>query len=226
MPRPGAVAETLVRNDTLPAVADGVPCNCFAAGNRAAAWLSPPCRGDLVGVQVLWRSPGGGLPQATERAIVIAGPAAFPDAGAPLETRDGAPAVIEAPALADGEVNELRFLDAARTRPLRVPVALGTPVVVALEFANTTATPALPATLVYDADGCERGRNTVFGDGAWQDGCAHGLLGDFGIRGVVECGERGARAAAVRLGGITVVVVALLILGVVLVRRAGRRSRT
>jgi hypothetical protein len=224
--RPAEAAETVVRNDTLAAVADGVPCNCFAAGNRAAAWLSPPCGGDLVGVQVLWRSPGGGLPPATERQIVVAAPAAgFPEAGTPLETHDGAPAVIETPALVDGGVNELRFLDAARTRLLRVPVVSGTPVVVALEFANTTATATAPATLVYDRDGCEPGRNAIFGDGRWQNGCTHGLVGDLGIRAVIECGAAGAGSAAVRLGGITVVVVALLIVGVVLVRRAGRRGR-
>jgi hypothetical protein len=224
VPEPGRAAETVVSNDTLAAVADGVPCNCFAAGNRAAAWLSPPCRGDLVGVQVLWRSPGGGSSPATEQTIVVAGPAGFPVAGLALETRGGAPAVIEAPVLVDGEINELRFLDAARTQPLRVPVASGRLVVVALEFANATATPALPATLVYDTDGCAGGRNAIFGDGAWQDGCRHGLVGDLGIRALIECGARGSGTTAARLGGIAVGVVALLIAGVALVRRAGRRD--
>jgi hypothetical protein len=215
-------SDVRLMNDTLPDASGGMPCNCFVAGNRAAARLTATCAGDIAGVEVLWRSPRGGAPAATEHALVIAEAAPGGGAGAPLVTRDGVVAVIESPTLVDGRFNEFRSLDAAGTRPLRVPIGAGGSFAVALEFANTVATAALPATLVYDADGCTRDRNAIYGDGTWRDGCAQGLLGDLAIRAVVDCHAIGS---ATRLALLSGALALMLVAGFGAVRFFGRRGR-
>ena len=182
-------AEVTVQNDSLADGNSGTPCHCFVSGESAAAWLTSPCNGDIVAVQVFWRSLFGGGPSSTETAISIFGDGAFPTPGAVLVNQDNSPAVITAPTLSDGVLNEFRHLDAAQTIPLGVPVTSGETFVVSLEVFNQSAGDIFAPTFVYDLDGCQANRNAVdVMPGGWTDTCLVGVTGDWMIRAVVECG--------------------------------------
>lgn len=45
-------AEVDVKNDSLIDGNSGPPCACFVSGESTAAWLTSPCNGDIVAVQV------------------------------------------------------------------------------------------------------------------------------------------------------------------------------
>ncbi len=181
-------AEVIVQNDSLVDGNSGTPCHCFVSGESVAAWLTSPCDGDIVAVQVFWRSLFGGGPSSTEMGISIFGDGTFPTPGAVLVNKDNSPAVITAPTLSDGVLNEFRHLDAAQTIPLGVPVTSGETFVVSLEVFNQSSGSPFTPTFVYDLDGCQANRNAVdVIPGGWLDACLLGVTGDWMIRAVVEC---------------------------------------
>jgi len=181
-----AAQETTVQNDSLMAGQNGNIQAGFAAGESAAVWLTSPCDGNIVAVQVFWRSFTGGEPQSIEDSISVFGPGSFPTPGALLQTEFGQPAEIVGPVMTDGVINEFRFLDENQTQPLSVPISMNDGFVVSFQFMNNV--PALGPSVVTDTSGCQNGKNAIFAiPGGWLNACALGVTGDFVIRAVVEC---------------------------------------
>jgi hypothetical protein len=217
---PGRAAEVTLQNDTAP---PGTPCNCFIPGESAAAWLTASCTGDVVAVQAFWASQVGGAPQQIEQSIGVLGAGAFPVPGAPLVGQGGNPAVVSAPLLTDGVVNEFRFLDPpADTLPLRVPVSVGQTFVVALTYLNQSSGGApLAPDLVYDADGCQTGLDAVnVLPGGWSDACSLGVTGDWALRAVVDCTAQVPSASPWGSAGLVLLLLAAGALGLA-ARRPG-----
>jgi hypothetical protein len=179
-PAPNACAEEVtVQNDSLTGGSEGSIQAGFIAGESAAAWLMSPCDGNIVAVQVFWRSYYGTEPQSLEDSITIYGSGAFPSPGAQL-------AVIEGPIMTDSVVNEFRYHDENQTIPLIVPVTDGQTFVVSFKFLNSP--PPLGPSVVTDVDGCQAGKNAIFAiPGGWINVCLLGVTGDWVIRAVVDC---------------------------------------
>jgi hypothetical protein len=174
-------AEVVVQNDSLSGGDTGAIQVGFDPGESAAAWLSSPCDGDIVAVQVMWRSFFGGEPQSLEDSISIYAAGTFPTPGALLE-------LLEGPVMTDGVLNEFRYIDEAQTILLSVPVTADQVFVVSFKFANDP--PALGPSVVTDTSGCQGGKNAVDATSlGWVNACALGVSGDFVIRAVVDCQE-------------------------------------
>lgn len=174
-------AEVVTQNDSAPAAGGGVSLPAFVPGENAAVWLTAAKAGDIVAVQVDWRSMFGGAPSSIETAIYVFRAGTFPTPG-PLV------ATITTPTLFDGMLNEYRHLDPGLTIPLQVPVAAGEVFVVAIEFLNSNAggSPFVPS-VTYDADGCQLGLGSVLPmPGPWTDTCLLGVPGDIVIRAVID----------------------------------------
>ncbi len=218
---PAGAAEITVQNDTAP---PGTPCNCFIPGESTAAWLTATCTGEIVAVQARWRSAVGGSPQQMEDSIRIQGAGTFPTPGSTLLNQGGSPAIVVAPTLTDGIVNEFRFLDPpSNTVPLDVPVTSGQSFVVAFKYFNQSSggAPFAPD-LVYDADGCQASRNAVdVSPGGWSDACTLGVPGDWALRAVIDC-DPSLVPAGSRWGAIGL---ALLLLAAGSLGAARRRAR-
>jgi hypothetical protein len=152
----------------------------FAADERAAAWLTSPCDGEIVAVQMYWRSASGNTAPAVGESITIHEAGAFPVPGAQLE-------LLPAPLLTDDFLNEFRYVDEAGTVPLVVPVDESEVFVVSFRFAKAPG--ANGASVVTDTNGCQVGRNGLFAipPSVWFSSCTLGLSGDFVIRAVVDC---------------------------------------
>ncbi|MGD2111694.1 MAG: IPTL-CTERM sorting domain-containing protein [Phycisphaerae bacterium] len=184
--------EVTVQNDSLAVGELGSVQAGFVAGESAATWLTSPCDGNIVGVQVFWRSLTGTAPLSIEDSIKIFEAGTHPTPGALLETIGG-------PVMTDGVLNEFRYLDENQTIPLIVPVSSGQGFVVSFKFLNTP-NPTEGPSVVTDADGCQFGKNGLdeitFG---WLDPCLLGVSGDFVIRTIVECGE--VPGACCEIGG-------------------------
>jgi hypothetical protein len=146
----------------------------FVAGERAAAWLTSTCTGDLVALRVLWLSspPTGGTTLGEYLRLSEAG--VFPVPGPLLQELPG-------PLLTEGAFN-----DFALAPP--VPVLAGETVVVDFQF--LTSPPPSGPSVVTDIDGCQAGKNGIFAipPASWFSSCALGVTGDFAIRAVVDCG--------------------------------------
>ncbi len=178
--------EVVVQNDSVIDGANAVICPCFIQGESAAAWLTSPCNGNIVAVQVYWRSFFGGELPMLEESISIFGAGPFPSPGDLLINQGSMPAVLEGPVMTDGVNNEFRFLDEFQTIPIIIPVTAGQEFVVSLEFFNDS--PPLGPSVVSDSDGCQAGKNTVFViPGGWMDACLLDVTGDWFIRAVVDC---------------------------------------
>ena len=52
-------AEVTIKNDSLTDFGGAAIIWGFAAGEMAGSWLTSPCDGNLVAVQIFWRSPTG-----------------------------------------------------------------------------------------------------------------------------------------------------------------------
>ncbi|NOT02839.1 MAG: hypothetical protein HOP29_19745 [Phycisphaerales bacterium] len=177
----GFAAEVTVKNDSLSGGDQGNMQLGFVAGERAAAWLTSPCNGDIVAVQVFWRSLFGGEPQSLEDSITIYNAGVFPAPGTVLAT-------IIGPVMTDGVINEFRFLNDPPTIPLSVPVTSGQTIIVAFEFLENP--PALGPTVVTDIGNILPNRNAIFAvPGGWLSASSVGITGDFVIRAVVDCEE-------------------------------------
>ncbi len=174
-------AETTIKNDSVNDGTQATICPCFVQGEEAAVWLTSPCDGDIVAIQIFWRSLLGGEPDAVEQSINVYAGGTFPDPG-PLRKE------LLAPLLTDGVLNEYRFEDEQQTIPIQIPVTAGEEFVVALEFFNDS--PPLGPSIVFDSDGIIPGKNTVKVNGSeWKAAESLGVTGDWFIRVVIDCTE-------------------------------------
>ena len=194
---PALAQETLVRNDCT---ADGSfvnVCPCFAAGEEAAVWLTSPCDGSIVQVQILWRSALQNTPQVLQQAIFLYDGSTFPVPGDVLINADGFDAVFEGPVLTDGFMNTFLWLDEQQKVPLSVPVEEGDKFVVSLLFGESNEGDSSAASIASDVHAtspqcphpqCQPTKNAVkaFGFG-WVSSCSLGVSGDWIMRAVVNC---------------------------------------
>ena len=174
-------SEIILQNDSIPSPGSGAPLLAFLQGEIVASWFTTPVAGDIVGVQVLWNSNLGPNPPSQEMAITVYAAGPFPTPGAPL-------AVVTAPVLTDGSINEFRFLDPpADTTALQVAVSANQTFAVGLEFLNQSSGNPFASGVEIDLDGCQAGLNSVFVlPGGWNDACLLGVTGDFGIRAIIN----------------------------------------
>ena len=171
---PGLGAEVL-KNDSVVGFSQVAIQVGFVASERAAAWLTSTCNGDLHGVQVLWMSTTGGSGPVLGDSITISQSGSFPTPGPQL-------AQLVGPVLNDGVFNQFPVVPP-------VPIAAGETVVVDFRFLE--APPLSGPSLVTDIDGCQPSRNGIFAipPSFWLDSCALGVGGDFAIRAVVQCAD-------------------------------------
>jgi len=182
-------AEVTVQNDSLVPPGVGAIQAGFIAGESAASWLTSPCTGDIVAVQVFWRSVTGGTGQSLEDSITVFAGGTFPTPGSQL-------ALLEGPVMTDGVINEFRFLDDQMTIPLNIPVNSGQVFIVSFRFFNNPDPDNGPS--VVTDTGCQNGKNALFAiPGGWLNSCALGVSGDWVIRAVVDC----AGACCLNSGG-------------------------
>lgn len=177
-----SAAEVVVRNDSINDGSSVAIQSGFDAGESAGVWLTSPCDGRIVAVQVFWKSLTGGQPPSLEQTIAIRSAGFFPNPGDVL-------ALLEGPVMTDGFTNEFRYLDELNTIPIDVPINQGQTFAITFEFANDP-NPLIGPSLVTDLDGCQPGRNAINAIGlGWVSACALGVSGDFFIRAVVDCDE-------------------------------------
>ncbi len=175
-------AEVVVKNDSVVDGSSAAIQAGFDSGESAAVWLTSPCSGNIVAVQIFWRSITGGTPPSLEDYITINSAGTFPIPGSTL-------AFLEGPVLNDNFLNEYRYLDEDNTVPISVPVNQGQTFAVVFRFASDP-NPFFGPSLVTDSDGCQAGRNAINAIGiGWISSCALGVSGDFFIRAVVDCTE-------------------------------------
>ncbi|MFH1746628.1 MAG: hypothetical protein ABIG44_06235 [Planctomycetota bacterium] len=188
---PAIAEEIVVQNDSIPdAGGEVVIVGNFIQGEMAGARLTSPCDGTLVAVQILWLEGTPGHGQSLEQAIRVYDGASFPVPGPQLE-------ILEGPVMTPGYWNEFRYLDEAQTLPLEVSLSAGQNFVVALEFYNPTDVGNGGPSVVRDVDGCQNGRNVLYGDIGmgmqWYNFCPIILYGDIAIRAIIDCpGATGA----------------------------------
>lgn len=223
-------AEVVVQNDSLTNVSSGTPCQCFVPGDRAAAWLTSSCDGNIVAVQVGWKSTVGADPDFTEHSISVLAGGTFPVPGAALTNAGNVPAVITAPTLMDSTLNEYRDLNNASSTPLSVPVTNGQTFVVSLEYLNQNSGTNFPST-IWDADlDCQANKNAVYivdvepPEDRWSDACILGVPGDWMIRAVVDCVE--ADVPAVSEWGMIALLLLILTGGSIVIARSSSASAT
>lgn len=176
--------EVTLKNDSLTNFGNGAIVWGFVADEMAASWLTSPCDGNLVAVQVFWRSPSGTEAATIGNAIDIYRSGTFPTPGALAQS-------ISGPVLNDNALNEWRYLDENNTLPLSVPIANGETVVVAFQFAQAPVANSDPS-VVRDIDGNTPNRNAIYADlgggtFAWFGSSSLGVTGDWIIRAVVNC---------------------------------------
>lgn len=178
-------AEVTVQNDSLVNFGNASIVWGFAAGEKAASWLTSPCDGSVRAVQIFWRSPSGTTGEHFHDSIEIFRSGTFPNPGALAETIGG-------PVLTDGVLNEWRYIDENNVIPLAVPVAENETFVVSFTF-DTPPTPNTGPSITRDTDGILPNRNALYGDIGlgmqWYDSAMLGLQGDWIIRAVVDCVE-------------------------------------
>ena len=190
----GAVAsEVTVKNDSLTDFGTATIVWGFVAGEKAGSWLTSPCAGNLVAVQIFWRSPSGVAPFTIADSIDISRAGVFPQPGE-LALQ------VLGPVLNDNALNEFRYLDENNTLPISVPVEQDETLVVAFTFAEAPA-PSSDPSVVRDTDGIQPDSNTIYADLGggtfqWFPASTLGITGDWVIRAVIDC-EAGASNADV-----------------------------
>lgn len=171
--------EQVVKNDSIVNGSTATIQAGFDPGESAASWLTSPCNGNIVAVQVFWRSASGGQAPSLEQSITIFAAGTFPNPGTTL-------AFLEGPVMTDGVLNEFRYLDENQTIPIDVPVTAGQVFVVSFKFENDPS-PSNGPSVVTDF-GCQNGKNAIDAIGlGWVNSCSLGVSGDFMIRAVVDC---------------------------------------
>ena len=179
-----AAGEITVKNDSLTDFGNASIVWGFVAGEKAGSWLTSPCTGNLVAVQIFWRSPSGVAPFTIADSIDISRAGTFPQPG------DLALQVL-GPVLTDNALNEFRYLDENNTLPISVPVTQDETLVVALTFAAAPAANSDPS-VVRDTDGIQPNSNTIYadlggGNFQWFPSSTLGVAGDWVIRAVIDC---------------------------------------
>ena len=186
-----SAAEMTVQNDSLTDFGNAIIEAGFVAGEKGASWLTSPCDGNIVAVQIFWLSSTGGTGQLLGDSIDIYRSGTFPSPGLLAQQ-------IEGPLLSDGAINEYRFLDDNNSVPLIVPVANNETFVVAYAFSENP--PTSGPSLAVDADGIHIGRNAIYanlgGTFVWLSSETFSVPGDWVIRAVVDC-QAGASNADV-----------------------------
>ncbi len=170
--------EIVLKNDNLPDVMPptGVPIGFeiyFAALEEVNVWLTAPCNGTIVAVQVLWGVSGQPtiVPTASvENAITFFQPGVYPfRSNTPLLNQlptPNTPAELIGPVMQGNALHEFRFLDENNTVPLSIPVVAGQTFVVSFEFGENhhiNPGPDTPTIPVDVGDGVMPGRNGIFG---------------------------------------------------------------
>ena len=179
-----AANEVTVQNDSLTSGGSGTIQAGFVGGEKAGAWLTSPCDGNIVAAQVFWQSADGLAPETIEDSIDIYRSGTYPDPG------DLAQEIL-GPVLTDGFMNEFRYLDEDNTIPLSVPVVAEETFIVALTFLDAPD-PTEGPSVVNDLDGIQPNRNAIYaslggGNFAWFPNTTLGVQGDWVIRAVVNC---------------------------------------
>jgi hypothetical protein len=188
--------ETVVQNDSLVEGSGGLIQAGFDPGESAAVWLTSPCNGNIVAVQVFWRSLTGTAAPSVEDSIEIFETGTFPTPGLSLE-------IIEGPVMTDSVFNEFRFLNEEQTIPLIVPVTSGQEFVVSFKFFEDPNPSAGPS-VVNDTSGCQAGKNAIDAAGfGWVSSCLLGVSGDWVIRAVVNCEAVAGGPGSIPNGGDT-----------------------
>ncbi len=172
---PGLLDAAVLRNDSVEDFDQVTIQAGFVANERASAWLTSTCDGNLTAVRILWLSVTGGSGQTLGDSITISEAGSFPEPGTQL-------AQLVAPALNDGFFNELPVVPAT-------PISTGETVVVDFRFFD--APPLSGPSIVTDIDGCQDSKNGIFAipPSLWLDACLLGVSGDFAIRAVLDCAE-------------------------------------
>lgn len=180
--------EQTVQNDSFVSGGSAIIEAGFVANESAAAWLTSPCNGNIVAVQVGWLSQSGGSPQSVEDSITVFSAGTFPNPGpVMINSANNLPAILEGPVMTDGAINEFRFVDDQNSIPLIIPVTAGQKFIVSFKFANSP-NPSNGPSVFVDA-GCQSQKNAIFAipPGVWFNSCSLGVSGDFVIRAVVDC---------------------------------------
>ncbi len=184
-----SAAEMTVQNDSLTNFGSAIILPGFVAGEKGASWLTSPCDGNIVAVQIFWLSATSTTGQLLGDSIDIYRAGTFPQPGALAQQ-------IVAPLLNDGVINEYRFLDDNNTIPLSVPVTNNETFVVAYTFSETP--PGTGPSLVVDANGLQPGRNAIYANNGgvfgWSSSESFFVPGDWVIRAVVNCQAGGGSA--------------------------------
>lgn len=183
-------AEVTVQNDALTNFATATIEAGFAAGEKGASWLTSPCAGNIVAVQLFWLSLNGTSGQTLGDTIEIFRAGTYPNPGSLAQHIDG-------PVLTDGVLNEYRYLDDNNTVPLSVPVTANETFVVSYRFG--AAPPGTGPSLVVDNNGIQGGRNAIFAflggnTFLWLSSETFQVPGDWVIRAVVDCQAAGSSA--------------------------------
>lgn len=175
--------EVTVKNDSFETGGSANVQAGFVAGESAAAWLTSPCNGNIVALQVAWLSQNGLTEPSIEDSIRVFKGGTFPNPGAEV-------LLLEAPLMTDGAINEFRFVDEGNTIPINIPVTAGEVFVVSFRFATTPSPFNGPSVITDVGTGCQNGKNAIFAvpPSIWFNGCSLGITGDFVIRAVVDCG--------------------------------------
>ncbi|RMH24792.1 MAG: hypothetical protein D6692_12095 [Planctomycetota bacterium] len=174
--------EIVLKNDSLVDGGSVNVCPCFVQNEEAAVWLTSPCDGEIVAIQIFWKSFFGGADQVIEDSILVYEGGTFPNPG-PLKEE------LLAPLLTDGGLNEFRYMDDQQTIPISIPVQAGETFVVSLKFFNSNANDVFAPSIVSDDSGCQPGKNAVKVNGnQWRNACSLGVSGDWVIRAIVNCG--------------------------------------
>ena len=168
--------ETTIQNDSVTDFDQAAIQVGFVEDERAAAWLTATCNGNLTHVQILWLSITGGSGGTLGQAVEVWQPGAFPVPGTLVRELVG-------PVLTDGFFNELPIVPV-------LPMTIGQVVVVSFQFLDPP--PGTGPSVVTDVGGCQAGKNGIFAflpmlPPAWYNACALGVSGDFAIRGVLDC---------------------------------------
>ena len=177
-----SAAEMTVQNDSLTNFGSAIIEAGFVTGEKGASWLTSPCDGNIVAVQIFWLSGSGGTGQLLGDSIDIYRSGTFPTPGALAKQ-------ISGPVLNDGVINEYRYLDDNNTVPLIVPVTNNETFVVAYAFSENP--PSTGPSLAVDADGIQTGKNAIYasfgGTFLWVSSELFKVPGDWVIRAVVDC---------------------------------------
>ena len=170
--------DVTLQNDSIRDMANAAIQVGFVAEERAAAWLTAICDGNLTAVQVLWLSLTGGSTDLLGDSITVSDPGTFPTPGTQRVKLDG-------PVLQDGFFNQYPL-------PQAIPMTTGQEIVVDFKFLDSPFN--VGPSVVTDTVGCQTGKNGIFakGDGVvipdmWWDACILGVSGDIAIRAVIDC---------------------------------------